>query len=737
MRRLFLPTFYIVANILSFGASAASSALYAGIITFVFVLYYSYAIKLPAIDKLILVVGAIAGLTTVIHGLYFGILHKIGFSGLTRGMRLLNRAIVRGETWLKIDIRRDLNADQYRELHRMLCYLPRENAYMSVAMVVMIVAGVVVYLNRWQNYSFVNLIQVGVIAVIAGFIHAGFAAVITELVTGEMRTRVKQIMYEKKVEFKEISLSTVRSKILFFIMIMVATLFVSNFMVYYNVEFPVMIRFSIFAIAIAAIMAYMLFSIVLQSLREIEAASVSIRDGKDVMLFPQALDTEFINVATGLNTATTTIRDYQHNLERKVDERTAELTNANEALHAKDKLIQMELDFASEIQKGIIPASIDEWNGLKFYGYYKPMEKVSGDYYDVFPAHGNRLGVLIADVSGHGVPAALITTMAKVTFARSAQSSHSPAQTFRDVNDQLLKIVTTQDYLTAFYLTIDETHHFYYGNASHQQAKILRAESGEIESLDTDGLFVGAMPEANESYGEKEERLFAGDRLFLYTDGLIEIRNSSGEELGIERFDAILQSARPLPAAEAVPFIVAEVFRFAEGNKPNDDISILMAEVNREYSRFLQMAARAYQQIEQGDRQNGVKLLDEAIKLYGKNLLSLKTAGAVNFDLGRIETAERYFHAYADLSRQNAEVFYFLSSIAIMQKRFEIAERHAREAISLRSNYALAFNNLAIACLNLGKYALARFAIEKALVHEPENEEIRKNAERLEQLLKG
>mgnify|MGYP002151112555 FL=1 len=62
---------------------------------------------------------------------------------------------------------------------------------------------------------------------------------------------------------------------------------------------------------------------------------------------------------------------------------------------------------------------------------------------------------------------------------------------------------------------------------------------------------------------------------------------------------------------------------------------------------------------------------------------------------------------------------------------------HAREAISLRSNYALAFNNLAIACLNLGKYALARFAIEKALVHEPENEEIRKNAERLEELLKG
>lgn len=314
-------------------------------------------------------------------------------------MRILNRGIIRGPTWFSIQIRQDLNADEYRALHRKLCYLPRENAIMSVAMVLVIVAAVTSYLIVWQRYSTINLIQVGVMAILAGFVHAGFTALITELVTGEMRTRVKQIMYEKKVEFSEIALSTVRSKILFFILIMVATLFISNLMVYYNVEFPIMIRFSVFAIMIAAVMAYMLFSIVLQSLREIEAASKSIMEGKDAMLFPQALDDEFINVATGLNTATTTIRDYQHNLERKVEERTAELTTANEALNVKDKLIQMELDFASEIQKGIIPARIEEWNGLKFFGYYKPMEKVSGDYYDVFCArqparssHGRRIG---------------------------------------------------------------------------------------------------------------------------------------------------------------------------------------------------------------------------------------------------------------------------------------------------------------------------------------------------------
>ncbi len=735
MRHLFLPLFYMVANVLSFGAAAASSALYGGILTFVFILYFSYAIKLPAVNELILVVGSAAAFTKLIHGLWFGILHKFGISGVMKPMRILNQGIIRGATWFTIDIRQNLNADEYRAIHRKLCYLPRENAFMSVAMVLVIVASVTTYLIIWQNYQLINLIQVGVIALIAGFLHAGFTAVITELVTGEMRTRVKQIMYEKKVEFTEIALSTVRSKILFFIMIMIATLFVSNFMVYYNVEFPVMIRFSIFAIFIAAVMAYMLFSIVLQSLKEIEAASKSIMEGKDAMLFPQALDDEFINVATGLNTATTTIRDYQHNLERKVEERTAELTQANDALHAKDKLIQMELDFASEIQKGIIPGRIEEWNGLKFFGYYKPMEKVSGDYYDVFPAQGNRLGVLMADVSGHGVPAALITTMAKVAFARAAQNTYSPAQTFREVNEQLLNIVTTQDYLTAFYLTIDETHHFYFGNASHQHAKILRAKDNSIESLDTGGLFVGAMTEASDSYEEKEERLNAGDRLFLYTDGLTEIRNRSDEELGNDRFDALLARASDMLPEKAVPFIIDEVFRFADGAKPNDDISILMVEVNREYSKFLQVASRAYQLIEQGDKTGGARHLDEAIQLYGKNLLSLKTAGALNFDLGRIDSAERYFRIYAELNRQNAEVFFYLSSISILRDEYELAEEYAREAINLRSNYALAFNNLAIACLNLKKFALARFAIEKAQAFEPDNEDIKMNAARLDDLL--
>ncbi|HRP70189.1 MAG TPA: SpoIIE family protein phosphatase, partial [Turneriella sp.] len=553
------------------------------------------------------------------------------------------------------------------------------------------------------------------------------------------------------IEFKEISLSTVRSKVLFFISIMIATLFVANFMIYYNVSFSVLMRFSLFAIAIAAVMAFMLFSVILQALREIEQTAQGIREGKNTMLFPEALDAEFINVATGLNTATQTIRDYQHNLERKVEMRTAELTEANEALHQKDHLIQMELDFAAEIQKGIIPTKIEEWNGLKFFSYYLPMEKVSGDYFDVFPAHGNRLGVLMADVSGHGVPAALITTMAKVAFARAAQNTHSPVQTFREVNNQLLEIVTTQDYLTAFYLTIDDTHHFLFGNASHQHAKIARARSvsteettdteessiSTIDSLDTDGLFVGAMHEANESYAEKEGRLYAGDRLFLYTDGLIEIRNKAGEELGNAQFDALLQKASSLPAEAVVPFVVDEVLKFAEGNPPNDDISMLMIEVNPEYSRFLERVARANRLIESNNSQEGVELLEEAIQIYPKNLPALKTAALVNFDLARIQKSERYLKMYLEINKQDAEIFYYLSSIAILRKNFMNAEKYAREAIHLRANYALAFNNLAIASLNVGKYVAARHAMEKALSLEPENSEIQKNAEHLEKYIEG
>jgi len=735
MRRFFLPPFYLISNLVSFGAAAALSALAASILAFMFVLFYSYALNLPNVEELILALIVIISPTILIQGIYFGMFHPIGISGIPKLIRLMNRSIVRGKTWFDVTISPDLNADQMRALFRKMCYLPRENAVIAAIMIAFIVAAIISYIVLRLNYSLHNLIQVCVISVIAAILHAGFTALITELITGEMRSRIKRTMHERNIDFSEIPLSRVRSKITFFIMILVTTLFISNFLVYHNVAFAVMVRFSIFAIIISVIMAFMLFAIIFQSLKEIEAASESLKRGEDANLFPESLDHEFINVATGLISATKKIRDYQHNLERKVQERTAELQNANSALHAKDKLIQMELDFACEIQKGIIPAMIDEWNGLKFYGYYKPMEKVSGDYYDVFPAHGNRLGVLMADVSGHGVPAALITTMAKVAFARAAQNTHSPAQTFREVNDQLTKIVTTQDYLTAFYLTIDETHHFFFGNASHQHGKILRSKDGSIESLDTGGLFVGAMSDAGDSYDEKESRLFAGDRLLLYTDGVIEIRNPRGEEFGIDRFDLVLQESAASPPTEILPKIMSEIYRFSEDTPANDDISILMIEVNKDYSHFLQMVAGAYQKIEQRELLEAAQTLDDAISIYGKNLLSLKTAGVLNYDLKRFDAAEKYLNRYVELNRQNAEVFYYLSSVAIQKKDFRRAEEMARDAITLRSNYALAFNNLSIACLNLEKFALARFAIDKALGFDPENHEIIQNSQKLTELL--
>ncbi|MBV6494407.1 MAG: hypothetical protein LDLANPLL_02440 [Turneriella sp.] len=752
MRQLFLKGIYFISNTVSYGASAASSAFYAAIITFVFVIYFSYTLKLPAFTELLAVVATTATITVFTHGVWFGLLHKIGFSGVTKSMRILNRSIVRGASWFSVEVKDNLNADEYRTLYHRLCYLPRDNVLMSVAMVLIIILVMAIYLVLYQNFPVANLVQVGVIAVVAAFIHGGYTAIITEIVTGQMRRRVKEIMYAKKVEFKEISLSTVRSKVLFFISIMVATLFVANFMIYYEVSFSVLVRFSLFAVAIAAAMAFMLFSVILQALREIGETAQGIHEGKHTMLFPEALDAEFINVATGLNTAMSTIRDYQHNLEQKVEQRTVELTAANEALNEKDRLIQMELDFAAEIQKGIIPTRIEEWNGLKFSSYYLPMEKVSGDYYDVFPAQGNRLGILMADVSGHGVPAALITTMAKVAFARAAQNTHSPVQTFREVNNQLLEIVTTQDYLTAFYLTIDDTHQFLFGNASHQHAKIIRKTPEpdlnkedveenspvvQIESLDTAGLFVGAMSEANESYAEKAGRLNAGDRLFLYTDGLIEIRNKEGEEFGNLRFDELLKDSSRLPAEEVISYVVGEVFKFSEGTQPNDDISLLMVEVNPEYSEFLRLVASANRLIEAGNAKEGIKILDNAIGLYGKNLSALKTAAVVHFDLGNIEAAERYLKLSLELNRQDAEIFYYLSSIAILKKSFINAEKYAREAVNLRGNYALAFNNLSIASLNVGKYASARYAMEKALSLDPENAEIQKNAAHLDSFLKS
>src|SRR5215469_8712407 len=216
---------------------------------------------------------------------------------------------------------------------------------------------------------------------------------------------------------------------------------------------------------------------------------------------------------------------------------------ARRSLRTEEALIAIrnELEIARRIQTSILPEAMPELKGVQIAAQHVPMSEVAGDFYDFLVVDDHRVGLLIADVSGHGVPAALVASMVKVAIAAQAEHAHDPAKVMAGLNSVLSGKLQGQ-FVTAAYLFLDlETRKASYSAAGHPPLLHYRAAERSIHDVVENGLILGVMPFA--SYQSRELTLGPGDRFLLYTDGVIEA-NQRGEEFGEERVKQIL--LRPL-----------------------------------------------------------------------------------------------------------------------------------------------------------------------------------------------
>lgn len=736
MRHIKLYIITFTTRYFSFGIAVALSAAISGAMAAVFSLYYADGTRIPIPESVFTAFLISNAMSWIIHALLFGIAHRAGFPGFPSAVALINRMIYAREG--RLQIRENGTDENYRDLLKALTQIPWINAIVAMLTIVMVLSALLVTGLSTSAYTLREILLVLTAGFITLFVHGGFSLLLGEHFTGEMRSRCKQLLTEKGIPFTDKPVSSVRLKAAMFLILFMVALFISNSLMYYNSEkITSVIIFAVLATLFAVWMSYLIFALIYDSLKELQEAADDLRQGGAGLLYPKSIDSEFISLAAGFISASKTIRDYQKNLEYKVDMRTRELQSANEKLSEKDEILQKELDFAADIQTGMIPSGPVEWNGLRFSGFWQAMEKVSGDYYDLYPASGNRLGVLMADVSGHGVPAALITTMAKVAFGQAVTSTFHPSEIFARVNHDLTRMIHTQDYLTAFFLSFDETHHFYYANASHQLARLIRKETSDIERLDTHGIFIGALAEAGESYEEKENRLQPGDRIVLFTDGVVERRNSEKVEFGEDRFEKLLLELNHLPVDKMAEAILTQITDFSGDVPASDDTSLLIIEADADYGRFLRKLAYAFEVLEKNKKEKAAALFDEAIAIYSQNLNSLRAAGIVNYELANYDRAETLFDKYLRLSDNNAEIYYWLSIIKVKTEKYDRAEVFARQAVTMRPNYGEAWNTLGVALFNLKKYDEALSAFERAASILPEDSVIRASIEKTAEVLKN
>ena len=238
-------------------------------------------------------------------------------------------------------------------------------------------------------------------------------------------------------------------------------------------------------------------------------------------------------------------------------------------------VIDGELSIARQIQSSILPQAMPRVAGLTLAARYRPMSAVAGDFYDFVEIDRHQLGVLVADVSGHGVPAALIASMVKVALAAQRERADQPAAVLAGLNETLWDQLGGQ-YVTAAYLFIDTRSALMrYAAAGHPYMVHLTHGGQDVREIEKNGLALGFMRDAR--YEELELPLETGDRLLLYTDGLTEAENASEDFFGLERVKIALTAGVALPPDRAADALLNTMDAWS-GRPVADDLTIVLVD---------------------------------------------------------------------------------------------------------------------------------------------------------------
>jgi sigma-B regulation protein RsbU (phosphoserine phosphatase) len=237
--------------------------------------------------------------------------------------------------------------------------------------------------------------------------------------------------------------------------------------------------------------------------------------------------------------------------------------------------IENELAVARRLQLSILPATVPEIGRLSIAAVYRPMTAVAGDFYEFLPVDAHRAGFLVADVSGHGVPAALIAAMVKMAVASVAAWADDPGALLQRLGQALHGHLRGQ-YVTAAYLWLDtRSRTARYAAAGHPPLLRWRAADRTVDQVECNGLLFGVEPDA--AYPSCELALAPGDRFLLYTDGLTETESAAGEPFGNARLQEVLREGQSVSAKELSQRLLEAAGAWRPPSAPQqDDITFLV-----------------------------------------------------------------------------------------------------------------------------------------------------------------
>lgn len=461
------------------------------------------------------------------------------------------------------------------------------------------------------------------------------------------------------------------------------------------------------------LVALLIYRKLLRPILAVTDASEKLVAGKHVEIekFAKSRDELGLLVRT-FNKMSSSIRDQKAEIEKNYKD-----------LKKKSDIMNFELNIARKIQATILPKNFRP-GALQVEAEYNPLYGVSGDYFDWFQFRDGSTGFVICDASGHGVPAALLTIMAKSYFSSFAEMHEDPARLLAAANTDISRALDgAGHYLTAFYARIYPDGLFRFSSATHPSPYLFDEESGEVTALQTDGFYIGLMETLPMEFESKEIRLKEKQKLVFYTDGITEAANPEGDMFGDERMKGLISEHGRKTPAELKAAILDKLDKFCAGSPLRDDVTLLVIEVGEILSGSKKDAAlkEAIQSYKSFDFNRAIDIFHSLQSVSPESMGggALSYFADTYFKLKNFAKALPLFDEYLARHGEHSVVLMKAGTCLMKERRTEEALAYFRRAIAADTGFAEAYAGLGACLQRLGRTAEALEAIETALRLKP------------------
>jgi PAS domain S-box-containing protein len=358
-------------------------------------------------------------------------------------------------------------------------------------------------------------------------------------------------------------------------------------------------------------------------------------------------------------------------------------------LEAYKEKMSRELDIATSVQNALIPREFPQNSSIDMWGISIPSEKLGGDYFDFFQLSETRIGVLIADVSGHGVGVSLLTTMLKAYFEYYTKRYSHPDRLFYSINNTMTQFLKgTGLYFTALYYVLDlTTLKITCCIAGHDPALLFHQEKEEPEKLGigAEGMVLGLVP--NTKYQSVTVQLEPGSKIIFYTDGITEARNEKGEFYGINGLISYIQTIKQSSARDCVEKLISNIDTYYGNKEANDDRTVIVVNVLKKLKSKAEQLEKARTLINEKKYTEVIDILNNIIEDNKQSPIAYRLLGKTYAVLGELKKAQQSLIRAIELNDSSHESYYNLGIVKYYLKEYKSAAGCFTKVRYLTGNY--------------------------------------------------